>query len=42
MLRHVCLLVALLLLVHYGEAFYTCSVEVLLLSLHSPKGEEVG
>ena len=43
MLRHVCLLVALLLLVYYGdEAFYTCSVEVLFLSLHSPKGEEVG
>ncbi len=41
-LRHVCLLVALLLLVHYGEAFYTCGVEVLFLSLHSPKGEEVG
>ena len=41
-LRHVCLLVALLLLVHYGEAFYTCGVEVLFLSIHSPKGEEVG
>lgn len=42
MLRHVCLLTAHLLLVHYGEALYTCGVEVLFLSLHSPKGEEVG
>ncbi len=42
MLRHVCLLVALLLLVYYDEAFYTCGVEVLFLSLHSQKGEEVG